>query len=251
MMQIPSQIKYLWMLWGALNLGGVACAQSVESPMSRLEKSVVQWVAKQQSLPPTDVVMLPLDPRMKVQPCEENLTTDFPFSSAETVRVRCKKPTWQLYVQVSLPQSHSRVMAAAANNHAPIKTGTTRQVWVVEQHISAGSQVGNRQIRLMDMDATNVGPAALDPRYDMNYVEAVRELPVGSIVRQHDLRPLVLVKRGQIVQISIGKGQGFMIAAKVEALQDGRFGEQIKLKNSESGRTLNGVVRGPGAVEGS
>ena len=76
MMQIPSQIKYLWMLWGAFSLGGVACAQSVESPMSRLEKSVVQWVAKQQSLPSSDVVMLPLDPRMKVQSCEESLTTD-------------------------------------------------------------------------------------------------------------------------------------------------------------------------------
>ena len=250
-MQIPSQIKYLWMLWGAFSLGGVACAQSVDNPITRLETSVVQWVAKQQSLPSSDVVMLPLDPRMKVQSCEENLTTDFPFSSAETVRVRCKKPTWQLYVQVSLPQSHSRVMPAGANSNAPIKPGMTRQVWVVEQHISVGSPIGKQQLKLMNMDAASVGPAALDAQHDINFVEAVRELPAGSIVRQHDLRPLVLVKRGQIVQIAIGKGQGFMIAAKVEALQDGRFGEQIKLKNPESGRTLMGVVRGPGSVEGS
>jgi flagella basal body P-ring formation protein FlgA len=54
-----------------------------------------------------------------------------------------------------------------------------------------------------------------------------------------------------MVQILIGQGQGFQIAARVEALQDGRFGEQIKLKNPESGRILSGVVRGPGAVTGS
>jgi flagellar basal body P-ring formation protein FlgA len=37
----------------------------------------------------------------------------------------------------------------------------------------------------------------------------------------------------------------------VEAMQDGRFGEQIKLKNPESGRILSGVVKGPGTVTGS
>ena len=29
------------------------------------------------------------------------------------------------------------------------------------------------------------------------------------------------------------------------------MGEQIKLKNNESGRILSGVVRGPGVVEGN
>jgi len=33
-------------------------------------------------------------------------------------------------------------------------------------------------------------------------------------------------------------------------LQDGRMGEQIKLKNPESGRILTGVVKGPNAVDG-
>lgn len=92
---------------------------------------------------------------------------------------------------------------------------------------------------------------ALDPATDLTYMEAVRDLPPGTVLRQYDLRPTTLVKRGQMVQILIGQGQGFQIAARVEAMQDGRFGEQIKLKNPESGRILSGVVRGPGAVVGS
>jgi len=34
----------------------------------------------------------------------------------------------------------------------------------------------------------------------------------------------------------------------VEAQQDGHMGEQIRLKNTESGRLLSGVVTGPNAV---
>jgi len=52
------------------------------------------------------------------------------------------------------------------------------------------------------------------------------------------------------VQLNVGKSTGFMVSARVEALQDGRMGEVIKLKSPESGRMLSGVVRGPNLVEG-
>jgi len=37
---------------------------------------------------------------------------------------------------------------------------------------------------------------------------------------------------------------------RAEALQDGRMGEQVKLKNPESGRQISGVVVGPNLVRG-
>jgi flagella basal body P-ring formation protein FlgA len=54
-----------------------------------------------------------------------------------------------------------------------------------------------------------------------------------------------LVKRGQEVIVTAGEGQGFQISLRAEALQDGGLGEQIRLKNSESGRSLSAVVTGP------
>jgi flagella basal body P-ring formation protein FlgA len=59
-----------------------------------------------------------------------------------------------------------------------------------------------------------------------------------------------LVKKGQMVLLSVGQAQGFQISARVEAMQDGRFGEQIKLKNRDSGRELSGRVQGPNQVVG-
>ena len=54
-----------------------------------------------------------------------------------------------------------------------------------------------------------------------------------------------MVKRGQEVQVNAGQGQGFLITMRAEALQDGGLGEQVRLKNSESGRSLIAVITGP------
>ena len=249
--QIPSQLAAVLILWATCWIGSpVSAQQSVLTPAQRLEAGVVSWVSQQPGLKGSDVSMQALDPRLRVQACSVDLKYDFPFSATETVRVRCSQPVWQLFVRVStgsvvVANTLSGPGALASPVQAP------RQVWVVEQHVTAGSPVSKRQVKLMDREASSVGAMALDPATDMTYMEAARDLPPGTVIRQYDLKPTTLVKRGQMVQILIGQGQGFQIAARVEALQDGRFGEQIKLKNPESGRILSGVVRGPGAVAGS
>jgi flagella basal body P-ring formation protein FlgA len=53
-----------------------------------------------------------------------------------------------------------------------------------------------------------------------------------------------------MVLLSVGQSTGFQISARVEAMQDGRYGEQITLKNRESGRLLSGMVKGPNQVQG-
>ena len=45
-------------------------------------------------------------------------------------------------------------------------------------------------------------------------------------------------------------GQPLQVAIQLEALQDGRMGEQVKLKNPDSGRQVAGVVVGPNQVKG-
>ncbi|MGA0018244.1 MAG: flagella basal body P-ring formation protein FlgA, partial [Burkholderiaceae bacterium] len=68
--------------------------------------------------------------------------------------------------------------------------------------------------------------------------------------RRHDVRAAVLVKRGAMVQITIGQGQRFAISARLVAEQDGRMGQQIKLKNPDTGRVVMGRVVGSNEVVG-
>ena len=44
--------------------------------------------------------------------------------------------------------------------------------------------------------------------------------------------------------------QGMLVTATVEALEDGHMGQQIKLLNNASGKTVTGVVTGLNEVSG-
>ncbi len=58
-----------------------------------------------------------------------------------------------------------------------------------------------------------------------------------------------LVRRGQFVQAATAPVAGLVVSARLEALEDARLGEPVKLKNPESGRVVSGVVTGPNAVQ--
>jgi len=101
-----------------------------------------------------------------------------------------------------------------------------------------------------EVPAAGLDPQAVGSAKDLENGEMVREIPAGMPLRSHDVRRAVLVKQGQAVILTIGQSSGFAITARVEALQDGRMGEQIRLKNPDSGRLLSGVVTGPNAARG-
>ncbi|MFM8738243.1 MAG: flagellar basal body P-ring formation chaperone FlgA, partial [Betaproteobacteria bacterium] len=85
----------------------------------------------------------------------------------------------------------------------------------------------------------------------LDQMEAVRDLPAGVPLRQTDIRPAVLVRQGQWVTMTVGHGTGFTITVRLEAMQDGRLGERVMLRNTESGRTVSGVVTGMNAAKGA
>jgi flagella basal body P-ring formation protein FlgA len=51
--------------------------------------------------------------------------------------------------------------------------------------------------------------------------------------------------------MTVGQGTGFTITVRLEALQDGRLGERVMLRNADSGRTISGVVTGMNAAKGA
>jgi flagella basal body P-ring formation protein FlgA len=239
----------LWLSGAA----AVAAPQAAGSaPALVLQKSVTQWVAKEQSVALDSVVLAPLDPRLQVRACEKALVMDLPFSSPETVRVRCPEPVWQLYVRVSVtgrPGGRPVLSGSAAQAEAKAPP-EKRSVLVAAMPLQRGMILTEAHVRLAEVDTSNMLPNVLEQVSQVMHAELVRDIRPDTPLRAQDLRPTVLVKRGQLVLMSVGQAQGFQISARVEAMQDGRFGEQVKLKNRESGRILSGTVIGPNKVEG-
>jgi len=235
-------------------------APPAPAPQVVLQKSVVDWVAKEQAVSPDSVILAPLDPRVQVKACEKPLAMDLPFGSFEKLRVRCFQPAWQIYVRVAVqgrqaskgtsPGPSTPTVATAG---AEVKASTApekRQVLVANMPLYKGQFLNESHVRLAEVESKGLNGQILESVTQVMHAELIRDVRADAPLRSQDIRPMVLVKRGQMVLISVGQAQGFQISARVEAMQDGRFGDQIKLKNKESGRILTGQVKGPNLVEG-
>lgn len=225
-----------------------AVSTPAATPQEVLQTSVKKWVANEQAVSADQVELAPLDARLQVRACDKPLSMDLPFSSPETVRVRCQQPAWQVYVRVSLTaRAMSPVPMVKTDKPAiPVK----HHVLVARESLSRGMALTEAHVQRVEADTPGVLVNALEKIADLQFSELVRDIPAGTPIRSQDLRPMLLVKRGQLVMVSVGQTQGFQITARVEALQDGRFGEQIKLKNPDSGRQITGLVKGPNLVQG-
>lgn len=74
-------------------------------------------------------------------------------------------------------------------------------------------------------------------------VQPVALVPAGQA-------PSPMVKRGQTVLTIWAPVAGLMVSARLEALDDGRLGETIRLKNRETGRIVSAVVNGQNTAQG-
>ena len=109
-------------------------------------------------------------------------------------------------------------------------------------------EAGDFELRLVNL--REPGQRHFADASGLENMELTRHLRSGEPLAASDLRPALLVLRGQPVVLSVGNPAGMAITVRVEALQDGRMGEQIRVRNPESGRLLSGMVTGPGMVRG-
>lgn len=235
-------------------LAAGACVQAAV-PQEAMTSALTEWVAAQNAADPAQVKIGPLDPRLPVQPCAGSFQFDYPFVSRDSVRVRCTKPVWQRFVKVGFTGTGtvaSPPAPAVPRNPAPAAAAPAenRQVVVAAAQLAPGQLLQPELLKLERLEAEKITRAHLTDLGGLDGHEVLRPIRAGEPIRSSDIRPAMLVKKGELVNLSIGAPGSFMITVKLEALQDGRLGEQIRMRNPESGRTLTGVVSGRGLVRG-
>ncbi len=239
---------------GAATLLMLACAQAA-TPQQQMSTALTAWVAEQNGVGADRVLVGPLDPRVPVQPCAGGYRFDYPFVNRDSVRVRCVKPNWQLFVKVAFanPATLPAPAAAAATPKpaAPAAAAAEiRQVVVAAGNLSAGQVLQPQHLKMDALEADKITRAHYVDVAGLEGQEVLRPIRAGDAIRNTDVRPALLVKKGEMVLMTVGSPETFQISVKAEALQDGRLGEQVKLRNPESGRTLSGTVTGKGTARG-
>jgi flagella basal body P-ring formation protein FlgA len=258
------QILCLTVFWLFISAMTSAAHAKSASPAETMAEQVKQWLSQTHSVNSKEVTIAPLDERLKVQACAKPLNVDHPFQSKETVRVRCSEPTWQLYLQVKLPNS-GFVAANSSNgttNNSSVSTnnsngGTVQNPSVVPKTLVVARRLIQRgailqpdMLEVVQASPGNADTQLLSSLKDAQNAELTRDIAAGQALRISDIRRAVMVKQGQSVMFSVGNGKEFQISIRMEAMQDGRLGEQVKLKNPESGRQVSGVVSGLNSAKG-
>ncbi|MFN5232926.1 MAG: flagellar basal body P-ring formation chaperone FlgA [Burkholderiaceae bacterium] len=226
------------------------CAQAA-TPLEQMNAALTEWVGVQNGVPASSVTVVPPDARVAVQPCASTYVFDYPFVSRDSVRVRCTKPNWQLFMKVGLVSGSAPATLTPGTSAAKVAPAPEfRQVVVAATNLPAGQVLQRDSLKLDRMEADKISKAHYLENQGLEGQELLRAVRAGEPIRVSDLRPATLVKRGEMVLMTIGTPATFEISVKAEAMQDGRVGEQIKLRNTESGRTLSGVVTGKGTAKG-
>jgi flagellar basal body P-ring formation protein FlgA len=227
----------------ALALGGAqAIAQTAgEAPLSQdsLFKEVGNWMQQNQQLSAGQFDFVPLDSRVKVQPCDRPLVMDLPFSTKETVRVRCLgASSWQLYLRANIkaPQAKPATAVAPPNAAAAPPASATatppksvgipasprRKVVIGTQFLRAGTVLNASMLEETEQAAAGLDNSLFGGVKDLENAEVVRDIPAGTALRSSDVRRALMVKQGQLVMLTISQGSSFAIVARVEALQRDR-----------------------------
>jgi flagella basal body P-ring formation protein FlgA len=244
------QILCLTVFWLFISAMTSAAHAKSASPAETMAEQVKQWLSQTHSVNSKEVTIAPLDERLKVQACAKPLTVDHPFQSKETVRVRCSEPTWQLYLQVKLP--NSGFVSANNSNGATTQNPSVvpKTVVVARRLIQRGAILQPDMLEEVQASPGNADTQLLSSLKDAQNAELTRDIAAGQALRISDIRRAVMVKQGQSVMFSVGNGKEFQISIRMEAMQDGRLGEQVRLKNPDSGRQVSGVVTGLNSAKG-
>jgi flagella basal body P-ring formation protein FlgA len=217
------------------------------------------WVEKDQQVPADQVQIAPLDSRVRIADCGAPLQFDYPFSSSrETVRVRCSQPAaWQLFLRLTGPIASQPVGQNPNSANLPLRAqapvtaqAPSKTVVVTRQLLQRGTELNVSMLEEVQRPVMGLDPLAISSLKDVVRAEVVRDIPAGTVLRSYDIKRSLMVKRGQSALLTVGQGAGFQVTVRVEAEQDGHLGEQIRLKNSESGRLISGVVTGPNTLKG-
>ena len=174
-----------------------------------------------------------LDSRLKLARCDQPLQAFTPpnteLKNNLVIGVRCRGTSpWKVYV--------------------PVKLTANRQVLVTSRPLSRGATLSAADVRLEVQDITTARGAYLTDVAQLDGKILKRTVPEGRLVTADLLNEEDVIKRGQRVTLMVEQS-GFMVQMAGKALSDGTINERIRVENTSSQRTVEGIVRSPQLVE--
>jgi len=173
-----------------------------------------------------------LDHRLKLAKCSEPLNVQMRNDTMPgnmTVEVSCiKTQPWKIYIQASV--------------HA------YKPVYVAKSSILRGERIQPDSVKLMKRNITSLRGQYINDFTALEGTLAKRMINKGQIISPVHLIKSKLIKRGESVTI-IAETAGITVRMKGKALNDAAAGEQVRVKNTNSKRIIEGIAIKRGQVK--
>ncbi|MGH1472257.1 MAG: flagellar basal body P-ring formation chaperone FlgA [Cellvibrionaceae bacterium] len=173
-----------------------------------------------------------VDPRLKLFQCDNPLTLSLNDSGTIggtiSIKTQChgSKP-WSIYLSAKV-SIFTEVIVAVAN-------------------LPKGTVLGSNHIEIQSLNISEIGSHYATNINQLMGKAISRNAQRGKPFRLATLKQPTVVKRGQEVVIEAQSG-GIMVAAYATAMSDGRLGEQIRVKNTQSNQVVKATVLASGRV---
>ncbi|ANB70680.1 flagellar basal body P-ring formation chaperone FlgA [Aeromonas sp. FDAARGOS 1417] len=121
-------------------------------------------------------------------------------------------------------------------------------VWVAARDIAKGQAISASDLVEKELDVSRIQRGFIPSNHSLLGHKSNRHLRSGQLIGELDLQKSWTVKQGEGVLIRAGKGE-FSATTRGEALENGRIGDGIKVKNLSSGKQIQAWVVDKGEVE--
>ncbi len=118
---------------------------------------------------------------------------------------------------------------------------------VLRRAVATGAVLTKSDIMWMDIPVNRVGRNIVQASADLLGQAARRSLQANTPLRMTDVQRPVLIKKGESVMVRITNGN-LSISMIARALDNGGKGDRIRIVNTMSHQTIEGVVEGAGRV---
>lgn len=186
-----------------------------------------QKISYKQSQNESQILISSIDERLKLKKCQTPLAFEI-YGKQElkgriTLKASCSSENWFLYLGAQIKDFVKVVIAAQS---------IPRNTYLMPKHL-----------KLIEKDIGSIHQGYYTNIKSLIGAKTTRSIKGGSLLSPYSIKLQQLVTKGDKVSI-VAKTSSLEVKMPGIALQSGNLGQQVKVKNSRSGREIQAVVTG-------
>lgn len=204
--------------------------------MEQLNREVQEFLSRhyQQTLnSDIEIKVKRLDPRLRLAHCDQALSFELRDTGSTggnvSVHTRCPgSQPWALYIGAQV-----KIFAA---------------VVVANRNIPKGTVLALNDLDIQVKDTTTLSVNYIADTQEVLGKATARTIRVGEAMRYALITEPIAIKRGDTVVVEAQSG-AILVSTQGVAMADGRVGDQISVRNSQSERIVRVEILGPGRAK--